>query len=312
MCTAIKFNDSEDNLYFGRNLDWSCGYSQKVVITPIGYKPNSPFRAIKEIQYPVIGMGIIEEDTPLYFDCANNQGLAIAGLNFPGYAEYLPGNFLDESILKIAAFEFPLWVTANHKTVEEVKRGLVNAAILDRPINEKYPSSLLHWIISDNNNCIVVEQTKNGLEIFDNPFGVLANQPGFDYHRENLKNYLNLSAEVPSPIGELSAYGPGCGMRGLPGDYYSTSRFVRAEYLNRNYPIKETEKENVNKMFHLLQGVSMIDGAAKMINRDFEKTIYSSCYSCKTNTYYFMDYDDFTIKKVELDENIIHEEELIV
>jgi len=39
MCTGIRFVDNEGNMYFGRNLDWSCSYGEKVVITPTGYTP---------------------------------------------------------------------------------------------------------------------------------------------------------------------------------------------------------------------------------------------------------------------------------
>ena len=128
MCTGICFADKENNLYFGRNLDWSNSYGEKVVVTPAGYSPKSPFKAIKEIKYPVIGMGIIEENTPLYFDCANNQGLAVAGLNFPGYTKYASPNrnkMGEETIYEISAYEFPLWITSQHKTVEEVKSHLL-------------------------------------------------------------------------------------------------------------------------------------------------------------------------------------------
>lgn len=77
-------------MYFARNLDWSCSYGEKVTITPTGYAPKSPFGAVAAVRHPVIGMAIVEEGAPLYFDCANDVGLAVAGLNFPGYAQYAP------------------------------------------------------------------------------------------------------------------------------------------------------------------------------------------------------------------------------
>ncbi len=83
MCTAIRFTDDKGQMYLARNLDWSCGYGERVVVTPRGFKPNSPFGAVTGMREPVIGMGIVEEGMPLYFDCANASGLAVAGLNFP-------------------------------------------------------------------------------------------------------------------------------------------------------------------------------------------------------------------------------------
>ena len=71
MCTAIRFTDDKGQMYLARNLDWSCGYGERVVVTPRGFKPNSPFGAVTGMREPVIGMGIVEEGMPLYFDCAN-------------------------------------------------------------------------------------------------------------------------------------------------------------------------------------------------------------------------------------------------
>ncbi|MBR5950484.1 MAG: choloylglycine hydrolase [Actinomycetaceae bacterium] len=302
MCTAVRFADNAGNMYFARNLDWSCGYGERVVITPRNFVVKSPFGAITAMKYPVYGMGIVAENTPLYFDCANDQGLAVAGLNFPGYAEYAKEPH--EGATNIAAWEFPLWVVANYASVDEVEAALANALIVDKPINDQFPSSLLHWIIGDGTRSIVVEQTKDGLQVFHDDFDVLANQPGFAWHAENVRNYLNVTSNAPDPlkwgVAELSPYGSGGGMRGLPGDYYSPSRFVRIAYLNANYPVQESEKVNVSRMFHTLGGVSMIDGAARMTSGEFEKTVYTGGVSTRTNTYYWSTYEDLAIRSVAL------------
>ena len=164
MCTGVRFSDNAGNMYFGRNLDWSCGYGQKVVITPRGYKYKSAFLGEMANSPAIIGMGIVAENTPLYFDCANEHGLAVAGLNFPGYAAYAPTAV--DGKTNVAAYEFPLWVALNFKTVDEVEKVLQNVAIVAKPINEQYPVSQLHWIIGDAKRSIVVEYTANGMEIY--------------------------------------------------------------------------------------------------------------------------------------------------
>lgn len=302
MCTAVRFSDDRGNMYLGRNLDWSVGYGQKVVITPKNYVLNSVFCGKLNVSHPVIGMGIVQEGIPLYFDCGNDAGLAIAGLNFPGYAKYEPAAI--EGKTNIAAYEFPLWITMNFASVDEVEKALENVAIVAKPINEKYPVSMLHWIIGDAKRSIVVEYTKNHMEVYKNDVDVLANQPGFEWHRENLRNYMNLSGSMPKEAvwnaAKLTPFGSGSMMRGLPGDYYSTSRFVRAAYLNSNYPVKSTENENVSRMFHTLAGVSMIDGAAEMHDGMYEKTVYTGGFSSASNTYYYNTYDDPAIKSVSM------------
>lgn len=204
----------------------------------------------------------------LYFDCANTEGLACGGLNFPGYAQYekeaVPGK------TNVASWELPLWIVANFTTVDEAEAALKDVAVVDSPIVDEYPTSLLHWIVGDGKRSIAVEYTQDGMQIFTDDVDVLANQPGFGWHRENLRNYLNVTSDVPATqtwrAAALTPYGSGTGMRGIPGDYYSPSRFVRIAYLNANYPEQTTEEANVSRMFHELASVAVVDGAARMTN----------------------------------------------
>jgi penicillin V acylase-like amidase (Ntn superfamily) len=302
MCTGIRFSDGEGHLYLARNLDWTSGYGEQVVTTPRGYAPKSPFDGVTGIRHAVIGMGIVEEDTPLYFDCGNDAGIAVAGLNFPGYAEYAAEPA--EGATNVAAFEFPLWVASQFESVDEVEAALRDVAIVDQPINEKYPSSLLHWIIGDSERAIVVEYTAGGMHVFDDDVDVLANQPGFSWHHENLRNYLNATPDFPEDTvlgrAHLEPFGSGSHMRGIPGDYYSPSRFVRAAYVNAHYPEMSTEEENVSRAFHTLQQVAMVDGCAAMGSGEFEKTIYTGLFSSRTNTYYWNTYEDPAIQSVAM------------
>ena len=230
------------------------------------------------------------------------SGLAIAGLNFPGYAKYAEAAV--DGKTNVAAYEFPLWVVANFTTVEEVEKALKDTVIVAKPINEQYPVSELHWIIGDKERSIVVEYTANGMEIFHNDVDILTNQPGYGWHQENLRNYMNLFAQMPKEVkwgkAKMTAFGSGSLMRGLPGDYYSPSRFVRVAYLNTHYPVKSTEEENVSRLFHTLTGVAMIDGAAQMADGACEKTIYTGGYSTTTKTYYYNTYEDPAIQKVAM------------
>lgn len=321
MCTGIRFTDSKGSMYFGRNLDWSTSYGEKVLVTPRGYKRSWAFGSAaatsgvsgllgaraklssgEGCKHAIIGMGIVADNIPLYFDCANEAGLAIAGLNFPGYARYeerpLPGK------TNVAAYEFPFWVASTFETVDQIEAALPDVAIVGKAVSERYGVSLLHWIIGDKSRSIVVEYTASGMRVYHDDVDVLANQPDFGWHCENLRNYLSLNNDFPKPVAwglaKLTAWGSGSGMRGIPGDYYSPSRFVRAAYLNANYPNQDTEPENVLRMFHTLGGVSMIEGAALMDNGFFEKTVYTGAYSEKTRCYYFNSYEDPAIKYVSL------------
>ena len=314
MCTGVRFSDNKGNMYFGRNLDWSCGYGQKVVITPRKFVYNSAFLGeMSSKTGAIIGMAIVVENTPLYFDCANEKGLAIAGLNFPGYAEYEPYEVKNKT--NVAAYEFPLWVAMNFATVADAKKALKNVAIVAKPINEQFPVSQLHFIIGDGKESIVVEYTSNGMEIYDNKVDVLTNQPGYAWHKENLRNYMNLFPQMPREVKwsreKLTAFGSGSLMRGIPGDYYAPSRFVRVAYLNTHYPVKSGEADNVSRLFHTLTGVAMIEGAAEMADGKCEITVYTGGYSAASKTYYYNTYENPAIVSVAMKDYDLSSKELI-
>lgn len=314
MCTGIRFSDKDGNMFFGRNLDWSEGYGQKVVITPRGYKYKSAFLGEMSNSPALIGMGIVAENTPLYFDCANEHGLAVAGLNFPGYADYETAPV--DGKTNVAAYEFPLWVALNFTSVDEIEKTLKNVAIVAKPISDQYPVSQLHWLIGDGKRSIVVEYTKDGMEIYKNDVDILTNQPGYGWHQENLRNYMNLFPQMPKEIkwgrATMTAFGSGSLMRGIPGGFYSTDRFIRVAYLNTHYPVQSDEVSNVSRLFHTLTGVAMIDGAAMMADGNCEKTVYTGGYSTASQTYYYNTYEDPAIQSVALKDHNLDTSELII
>ena len=314
MCTGVRFSDANGNMYFGRNLDWSTGYGQKVVVTPRGYKYKSAFLGEMANSPALIGMGIVAENTPLYFDCANEYGLAVAGLNFPGYAKYETEAI--DGKTNVAAYEFPLWVALNFKTVDEVEKALSDVVVVAKAINDQYPVSELHWIIGDAKRSIVVEYTAAGMEIFENDVDVLTNQPGYAWHKENMRNYMNLFPQMPKEVkwreAKMTAFVSGSLMRGLPGGFYSTDRFIRVAYFNTHYPIQSDEATNVSRLFHTLTSVAMIDGGAAMADGNFEKTVYTGGYSSAAQTYYYSTYEDPAIKSVALKDYDLDSTEVIV
>lgn len=300
MCTSVRFTDKAGNMFFGRNLDWSCTYGAKVLIAPRNFAEKWDFIPTpSESRSAAIGMGIVVEGKPLFFDCSNECGLSAAGLNFPGFAQYESTPV--EGKTNLAAYEFPYWVAANFKTVDEAEKAIENVAIVGQPIGQFQPA-MLHWIIADRTRAIVVEYMDSGMHIHHDDADVLANQPQFDWHRENLRNYMALSSAVPADTQwrgqKLDAYGSGFGMLGLPGGYSSPDRFVRAAYLNANYPVKESESDNVDRLFHTLLGVSMIDGAAQMTDGNFERTLFTDCYSEASKTYYWNTYDNLAVQHI--------------
>lgn len=102
MCTSIIFSPKDH--YFGRNLDLELSFGQQVVITPRNY--DFKFRKMPEIKshYAMVGVSLVAENYPLYFDAANEKGLGMAGLNYPGNADYKDFNPEKTTFLHLSLF----------------------------------------------------------------------------------------------------------------------------------------------------------------------------------------------------------------
>ena len=233
MCTCIDLKTKD--YYFGRNLDLDERFGEKVVITPRNYKFDWKNGSTIFTKYAMIGMASVVQNYPLYAEAANERGLAMAGLYFPQNAYFFEPK---DSNLNLAPYELIPYFLGQYATVAEIKNNIKNLNITNIPFSKGLPIADLHWMISDGENCIVLEQMKDGLKIYDNPVGVLTNNPPFDYHLMNLNNYMNLTPNNKekgfSNKINLQAYGQGMGAIGLPGDASPASRFIRAAFYKLN------------------------------------------------------------------------------
>lgn len=299
MCTAATYQTKDH--YFGRNLDLEYSYEETVTITPRNYP--FPFRKVPEIKshYAMIGVAYVVGDYPLYYDATNEKGLSMAGLNFPGNADYKP---YEEGKDNITPFEFIPWILGKCATVAEAKQALQSLNLVNIAFSEQLPLSTLHWIIADRESAITVESVKEGLRVYDNPVGVLTNNPPFDFQMFNLNNYIGLSTDAPSNRFseriELHPYSRGMGALGLPGDLSSASRFVKACFTKLNSVSGDSESESVSQFFHILESVEQQRGCVYMGEGKYELTIYSSCCNVDKGIYYYKTYENSQITGVDM------------
>ena len=133
MCTVISYQNG--NTYFGRNLDLERGYGEKVVITPRHYEFR--MRCVDSLvsRHAMIGMAVVMNDFPLYFEATNEFGLSGAGLNFPGnayYHEYVAG--MDN----VASFELIPWILGQCESVDEAKIRMKNLNVVNVDFCENF------------------------------------------------------------------------------------------------------------------------------------------------------------------------------
>ncbi len=328
MCTAIF--DNRYGSFFGRTLDLECSYGEEVARTKKSTELSFIYEGGMDSRFAFIGMahrvsaecGVRSADirreaanceanvegVPLYYDGMNESGLCIAALNFSKCAVY---NEKKDKCRNLASFEVIPFVLANCGNIDCVKKLLSGANITNDAFSEKYPPAPLHWMIADRERSIVAEQTARGLEIHENTVGVMTNPPDFVYHMTRLSDYSSLSPLPPEnklcPELELPHYSRGLGAYGLPGDYSSVSRFVRAVYVKEHTLLpskalfnKEKESFAFDRFLHIMSSVSVPLGC---ILTDSDKpvcTVYTSVCDMDELTYRYFTYSDREIKTAEL------------
>lgn len=309
MCTAVCFKGN--GFYFGRTLDYETSYGEEIVVLPRNATLDFCYEGTPEKSYAIIGTAHVSGGYPLFYDAANECGLCMAGLNFVGNAKY---NSFREGVKNAAQYEFLPWVLRQCSDVSEARRLIESTNITDKAFNEYLPAAQLHWLIADKDSAITVEATESGINIYDNPAGVLANNPPFPMQMFGLNDYAALSAKQPentfSPELKLDMYSRGMGAIGLPGDWSSKSRFVRAAFVRANSVSDGGEKSSVSRLFHILGSVTQVKGCCD-VGGSPEYTIYTSCIDADKGVYYYKTYDSLSISSVDMSKENLDGSELL-
>ena len=294
MCTALHLCDGCH--LFGRTLDFAHSFGEQGVITPRGY--NLPFA--DPIAYSIIGIGRVEDKTPLYFDAMNECGLAIAALHFPRSAVYRPPV---EGMYNLPSYALMGWVLGHCATLTEAVAALGRVNVTGESISRDLPATPLHWMLADRSGAAVIESVASGLRIYENPYGVLTNEPTFPHQLTRLCDYAHLCASMP--VNRLAPHLPlvpcsgGTSALGLPGDFSSPSRFVRAFYAKEQSRADAGAEEQVRRFFHVMHTVQVPRGCA--VSPEGEaRTLYTSCADTDSLTYYVTTYGSGRLRSFSL------------
>jgi choloylglycine hydrolase len=308
VCTAIKAKN-----LFGRTLDLEYSYNESVILTPRKYEFNFRYEKHKKSRFSMIGIGIEKDEFPLYYDAANERGLYVAALNFPYSTRYR--NY-DNEKKNCASYELIPWLLSECQSVKCAKEYLKDINITNDSFAEDLPYSPLHFFVADSNEAIVLESTEHGIEIFDNPYNVLTNEPPFSFHKENASHYMALSPHQPKnmlcPNTDLSLCSFGMGSSGLPGGASSTARFVRALYANSHTLSDENDCNHISRFFHIADWVSVPYGASLTADGAAIKTVYTSCFDANEKIMYFTTYKNRRIRAVKLNTTDSNFEKLLL
>lgn len=294
MCTAISNIDGSH--LFGRTLDVERSFGERVIAISREFRFHFLREGDADCHYTIIGIGCVRCGTPLFYDGINEKGVWVAGLNFPEsavYRSYVPGK------KNLASFEVIPFLLSKCGSLKDAREILNNVNITNDCFSNDLPSTPLHWMVADKNGTLTVEAVADGVKIYENPFGVLTNEPPFPYHKCRVAELSFVSAEKPMnnicPNTDIEYYSCGMGGIGLPGDFSSASRFVRAVF-TKSHTVSD-EEDGVNRFFHIADTVSVPCGCVKTEKGEDLYTLYTSCADADKFVYYFTTYKNRQIRK---------------
>ena len=265
-CTGISLTAADGSRVVARTVEWAatpmqCGY----VVAPRGHVHQSytPQGADGMKYTGIYGyVGIYTEYEPFIVEGINEAGLSAGLFFFPQYGEYAP--YKPANAAKtICDMQFVSWVLSQFSSIDQVKEAIkkVDLVTLDSKIGA------VHWRIAQPDGRMVVLEVVAGVpHFYENTLGVLTNAPGFNWHLTNLNNYIDIQAGTTpdrqlKPGITLKSLGHGSGMLGLPGDFTSPSRFVRATFYQTTAPVWANGFETVVQAFHILNNFDIPIGS---------------------------------------------------
>ena len=309
-CTGITIKPKDGSVIFARTLEFAVDIESNVIVVPrgkeyVGTAPGDKPGLRWKSKYGAIGANFFNK--PMIADGLNEKGLHVGIFYFPGSAKYQ--EVKAEDIGKaMAPWELGSYLLGTCADVNEAVAAAKNVLVGEVVLKEFGFAPPVHYIVTDaSGKSVVFEHVGGKLTIHDNPFGVMANSPTFDWHMTNLSNYVTLSPsnkEKTDLAGkEIKGLGQGSGMLGLPGDFTPPSRFVRAVAFSKTAEPTATAKDGVLQAFHILNQFDIPKGAARGIEHGKEVadyTIWTSAADLKNLRYYFRTFENSRIRMVDM------------
>lgn len=309
-CTGIQLTASDGSIVHARTLEFGEMLPPVIVAIPkgiaqTGVTPSGAPGLKWKTTYAAVGMGMVGNS--YLADGVNDQGLASGLFYHPGYAKYADVQPGDEGRV-IAPFQLISFLLTTCATVEDARLALENIVVAPTVFKEMGFVPPIHAIVRDaSGGSIVVEFLNGKTVVYDNPVGVITNDPTFDWHLTNLANYINLSATNVPPIKvgdlQMTQLGQGSGLLGLPGDYTPPSRFVRAVAFTNAADKPANATEAINTAFHILDSFDIVKGAVRSAHGSSDPadfTQWTSAADMKGGRYYFRTYANPQIRVVDL------------
>lgn len=311
-CTGILLRNSDGSVVHGRTVEFGIPIEMDFAFVPRGhaFTGSTPIGPGKTWTARHAAVGVVCFGVLGIMDGVNEQGLSVGAFYFPTFAEYVPTT-AENRARSLSPVDFSNWVLTSFASIEEVRTAIeAGEAVVAPTLVPGWPAEPqpFHWIVYDRSGAsLVIEPVGGRLVLHDNPIGVFTNAPTFDWHLTNLRNYLQVKPfDVPKVDLDglsLQALGLGGSMLGLPADFSSPSRFVRATYFCATAFPAPSPSEGVMSGFHILNQFDIPAGAVRMRDGDrveSDRTLMTVMRDPVNLRIYYRTETDQTLRMVEL------------
>lgn len=313
MCTGIRLQAKDKSTVYGRTLEFGRLLQSHILFIPRNYAlagttPDHTQGITWKTKHAAVGMN--ESNVVALIDGINEKGLAGGLFYFPDYAGYQIVSPIEYQ-KSLAPWEILTYLLTTCATIQEVEYTLTTvfvAPVIFSPWGIIPP---VHLALHDSTGASLIIEYRNGkVHVFHNDLGVVANAPQFEWHMTNLHNYSFLTPYNHSSITlntmEFMPLGQGSGMRGIPGDFTSPSRFVRAAFYSATVIEKEDSAQTVDTAFRILNLFNIPRGVIREIGQKikhgeyYDHTQWTTVCELKAKQYHYFTYSDKNIRTVEL------------
>lgn len=317
-CTGIKLKADDGSIVTGRTMEFGMKAPTALSVVPRGTEatamgPNGKPGLKWKSTYATVGVCAWGQPK-WYVEGLNEKGLAAGVFYMPGFGKYQTAKAGEES-RSISQNDHIYYVLSTSASVDEALKALDKVVVVGAdadpaivPDPAMRAAMPFHMRITDaGGRSVVVEYTARGVQVYENPLGVITNAPTFDWHLLNMHNYVNLRVNDVPPVEfegkTISAFGMGSGLRGLPGDSTPPSRFVRAAIYSLNVVPGKTAGEAVSQAWHTLHLFDIPSGISGSKVKDamvYDTTQWTSVTDQRNLRFYFNNYDDYRVRMVDL------------
>jgi choloylglycine hydrolase len=304
-CTYFFLKAKDGSVISGRTQEFYSNLESMIEIVPRGTPvattaPEGAMALSWNTKYGFVG--ISHYGRSLFSDGLNEKGLAAGALWFgdTAYPTINPG----DQVVNVT--DFIAWILGNFQNVTEVRRALQTiklTATVFEPLNMVLP---LHFYVTDaQGDSIVLECIGGNLVIIDNTSnGVMTNEPELTWHLQNLRFYSNVNPfSFPVPSLKDDSWSLGTGLKGLPGDYTSESRFVRVSALKYFAEPAVDAEQGVNLAVHLINIIDIPYGPQLWIQGQkghVQWTPWIVIYDQKNRHFYYRTYENPNLRRIDL------------